>query len=103
VLAADGDGLGFHVREGARPRRLEVRIVGHGRGRLGLGESGAGPGTLWRDTEVAGAFKLRLPYFYAASGGAELRVALRSGGPVALESVSLVPPSEPENVLRLPY
>jgi hypothetical protein len=101
-LLAEGDGLGFHVREGARPRRLEVRIVGRGTGRIGLAESGSGGATRWRDAAVTGAFKLRLPYFYAESGGAELRLALRSGGPVAIESVALVPPSEPDNVLRLP-
>jgi hypothetical protein len=102
VLAAEGDGLGFHVRDGARPRRLEVRIAGHGSGRLGLGESGAGQGTRWRDSAVSGAFRLRLPYFYAESGGSELRVALRAGGPLRIDSLALVPPSEPENVLRLP-
>ena len=101
-LAAEGDGLGFHVREGARPRRLEIRIVGRGSGRIGVGESGAGGPTRWREEPVSGSFKLRLPYFYAESGGGELRIALRSGGAVALESVALVPPTEPENVLRLP-
>ena len=101
-LSAEGDGLGFRVREGARPRRLEVRITGRGAGRIGLAESGAGGATRWRETTVTGPFKLRLPYFYAESGGAELRVALRSGGPLSLDSIALVPPGEPENVLRLP-
>ena len=36
------------------------------------------------------------------SGGPDLRVSLRSGGPIALDSVSLVPPTEPDSVLRLP-
>jgi hypothetical protein len=102
VLAKEGDGLAFRVREGARPRRLEVRIVGRGQGRLGLAESGAGGGARWRDETVAGPFKLRLPYLHADSGGAFLRVALRAGGPLAIESVALVPPSEPDHVLRLP-
>jgi len=102
VLSKEGDGLGFRVREGARPRRLEFRIVGRGQGRIGVAESGSGSGTRWRDEAVAGSFRLRLPYFYADSGGADVRIVLRSGGPVALESVALVPPSEPENVLRLP-
>jgi hypothetical protein len=101
-LAAEGDGLGFHVREGARPRRLEIRVVGRGSGRIGVGESGAFGPPRWHEEAVAGPFKLRLPYFYAESGGAELRIALRSGGPVAIESVALVPPTEPESVLRLP-
>jgi hypothetical protein len=102
VLSAEGDGLGFHLRHGARPRRLEVRIAGHGSGKLGLGESGAGQGTRWRDSTVSGAFRLRLPYFYAESGGPDLRLVLRSGGPIQVDSLALVPPSEPDNVLRLP-
>jgi hypothetical protein len=101
-LAAVGDGLGFRVREGARPRRLEIRIVGRGQGRLGVAESGTGSGTRWRDETVTGPFRLRLPYFFAESGGADLRIVLRSGGPLSIDSVALVPPSEPENVLRLP-
>ena len=40
ALAKPGDGLSFRVREGARMRTLEIRIVGRGQGRLGLGESG---------------------------------------------------------------
>ena len=63
---------------------------------------GSGGGTRWRDQAVAGSFRLRLPYFYADSGGADVRVVLRAGGPVSIESVALVPPSEPENVLRVP-
>jgi hypothetical protein len=102
ALAKPGDGLAFRVREGARPRRLEIRIVGRGQGRIGVAESGSGSGTRWRDDTVAGPFRLRLPYFYADSGGADLRIVLRSGGPVSIESVALVPPSEPDNVLRLP-
>ena len=102
VLAAAGDGLGFRVREGARPRRLEVRVAGHGTGVVGLGESGSGAGTRWRDSSVGGAFRLRLPYLFAESGGSDLRLVLRSGGPVWIDSLALVPPTEPENVLRLP-
>ncbi len=101
-LSSEGDGLGFRVREGARPRRLEIRIVGRGQGRIGVAESGSGSGTRWRDETVAGSFRLRLPYFFADSGGADVRVVLRGGGPVRIESVALVPPSEPESVLRLP-
>jgi hypothetical protein len=102
ALSKEGDGLAFRVREGARPRRLEIRIVGRGSGRIGVAESGSGSGTRWRDESVAGPFRLRFAYFYADSGGADLRIVLRGGGPVAIESVALVPPSEPENVLRLP-
>jgi len=102
LLSKQGDGLGFRVREVARARRLEIRIVGHGHGRVGVAESGSGSGTRWRDESVSGPFRLRLPYFFDDSGGADLRVVLRSGGPVSLDSVALVPPSEPDNVLRLP-
>ena len=102
ALSKEGDGLAFQVREGARPRRLEIRIVGRGHGRLGVAESGSGSGTRWRDEAVAGSFRLRLPYFFADSGGADVRVVLRGAGAVAIESVALVPPSEPDNVLRVP-
>jgi hypothetical protein len=101
-LKAAGDGFGFRVPEGARPRRLEVRIVGQGQGTLGLGESDFGKETRWRDRGVAGAFRLRLPYFFPESGGPDLRLSLRSGGPIAIESVAVVPPTEPEKVIRLP-
>ncbi len=102
ALSKEGDGLAFQVREGARARRLEIRIVGRGTGRIGVAESGSGSGTRWRDETVSGPFRLRLPYFFADSGGADVRVVLRAGGPISIESVALVPPSEPENVLRVP-
>jgi len=101
-LKASGDGLGFRVPEGARPRRLEIRIAGRGTGTLGLGESAFGKETRWRERAVSGSFHLRLPYHFAESGGPDLRVTLRSGGPIAIESVALVPPAEPDDVLRLP-
>jgi hypothetical protein len=101
-LRVAGDGLAFRVPEGARPRRLELRVDGRGTGSLGLGESGLRGAPRWRDRAVSGSFRLRLPYHYPEAGGADLRVALRAGGPVAIDSVALVPPSEPENVLRLP-
>jgi len=101
-LDAAGDGLGFRVPEGSHPRRLEVRIAGRGQGTLGLGEGDFGKETRWRDRAVSGSFRLRLPYHFPESGGADLRVSLRSGGPIGIDSVALVPPSDPENVLRLP-
>jgi hypothetical protein len=101
-LKASGDGLGFRVPEGARPRRLEIRIAGRGTGTLGLGESDFRKETRWRDRAVSGAFRLRLPYHFAESGGPDLRVTLRSGGPIAIESIALVPLTEPATVLRLP-
>jgi hypothetical protein len=101
-LKAVGDGLGFRVPEGAWPRRLEVRVAGRGQGTLGLGEGHFGKETRWRDRPVAGTFRLRLPYYYMESGSADLRLSLRSGGPIAIDSVALVPPTDPENVIRLP-
>ena len=101
-LDAAGDGLGFRVPEGSHPRRLEVRIAGRGQGTLGLGEGDFGKETRWRDRAVSGSFRLRLPYHFPESGGADLRVSLRSGGPIGIDSIALVPPTEPENVLRLP-
>jgi hypothetical protein len=101
-LKTAGDGLGFRVPEGSRPRRLEVRIVGRGQGTLGVGESDFGKEARWRDREVSGSFRLRLPYYFPESGGPDLRVSLRSGGPIGIDSIALVPPTEPENVLRLP-
>ena len=101
-LRAPGDGLGFRVPEAARPRRLEIRIAGRGTGTLGLGESDFGKETRWRERAVSGSFRFKLPYYHPESGGPDLRVTLRSGGPIAIESVALVPPSEPDDVLRLP-
>ncbi len=101
-LKAPGDGLCFRVPTGARVRRLEVRVTGQGQGTLGLEESGSGKASRWRDRAVSGSFHLRLAYYFPESGGSDLRLRLRSGGPVAIESVAVVPPTEPENVLRLP-
>jgi hypothetical protein len=101
-LRTSGDGIAFRVREGSRIRRLELRVVGSGHGVIGLGESNAGRDVRWHDRPVAGPFRLRVPYSYALAGGPDLIVALRSGGPLAIESLALVPPTDPENVIRLP-
>jgi hypothetical protein len=101
-LKAPGDGLAFRVPDGARPRRLEIRIAGRGTGTLGLGESDFGREARWRERAVSGSFRFELPYYHPESGGPDLRVTLRSGGPIAIESVALVPPTEPDDVLRLP-
>jgi hypothetical protein len=100
-LREPGDAVAFHVREGAWPRRLEIRVAGRGEGKLGIGEGDVRRETRWRERAVSGAFRLRLPYFYPESGGADVRLALRGSGSIDLESVALVPPSEPENVIRL--
>jgi hypothetical protein len=100
-LRAAGDGLFLRVPEGARPRRLELRIAGSGRGALDVSE-----GSFWNlaprtvSQAVTGDFRVRHPYVYAESGGGDLRVTLRSGS-LDLRSIALVPPGEPENVIRL--
>ena len=101
-LQAPGDGLFFVVPAGARLRRLQLRIDGQGQGTIGLSESGSGKAARGHDHPVSGAFRLRVPYYFPESDGPDLRVSLRSGGPIAIESIALVPPSEPENVIRLP-
>jgi hypothetical protein len=101
-LRAPGDALSFRVATGSRLRRLEVRVAGQGQGTVGLEEGGSGKASRWRDRAVSGSFHLRLPYYFPDSGGPDLRLSLRSGGPIAIESVALVPPTEPENVIRLP-
>jgi hypothetical protein len=101
-LRAAGDALCFVVPAGSRLRRLEVRVTGRGQGTLGVAESGSGKDARWHERPVSGTFGVRFPYYFPQSGGPDLRVALRAGGPIAIESVAVVPPSEPENVLRLP-
>jgi len=97
------DALFFRVREGARPRRLEVRITGKGRGTLYVGERAfSSEAPKWTAYPMTGGFRLRHPYEFARSGGPDIRVSLgRDAGEADLESVSLVPPEEPENVIRL--
>ncbi len=100
-LRAVGDGILVRVLEGARQRRLELRIAGRGRGTLAVSE-----GSFWNLTPrtstqvVGGDFRIRHPYFYPESGGGDLRVRLGSGV-VEIRTLSLVPPGEPENVIRL--
>jgi hypothetical protein len=102
-LKARWDGLAFRVPAGARQRRLELRIVGRGRGPLFVGER-----SFWRDARfkeygVTGSFQVRHPYYFPDSGGADLLITVGlGGGEVDVESVALVPPGEPENVIRLP-
>jgi hypothetical protein len=101
-LAAVGDGLAFEVREGARQRRLEIRIKGSGRGTIGVG-TGRGVGEpRFDDRAVSGSFSIRRAYFFPDSAGPDVVLRLRAGGPISLQSVALVPPTEPEEVLRLP-
>ena len=97
------DAVFFRVREGARARRLEVRVEGRGRGHLYVGERAfSSEATKWTAYPMNGAFRVRHPYDFKLSGGPDLRVAVgKDGGEADLESVSLVPPSEPTDVIRL--
>jgi hypothetical protein len=102
-LRNPGDRLFLRVRPHARQRRLELRILGRGRGALSVGES-----TFWsaapreKAYPLLGDFKLRHPYYYPESGGDQVTIGLSTTGSAELLSVSLVPPGEPENVIRLP-
>lgn len=97
------DAVFFRVREGALSRRLEVRVFGRGRGHLYVGERAfSSEATKWTAYPMNGAFRVRHPYDFKLSGGPDLRVSLgKDGGEADLESVSLVSPSEPFDVIRL--
>jgi hypothetical protein len=100
-LEAPGDAVFLRIRPGSRARRLEIRIAGRGQGVLAVHEASfwsAAPRV--KERPVAGEFRIRLPYHYPESGGSDIRVFLRSGS-AALSSVSLVPPTEPDQVIRL--
>jgi len=100
-LSSPEDLFFFRVREAARRRPLELRIDGRGVGTLGVGESTFWTPVHWEEHPVSGAFRLRLPYSYAESAGGDIRIAPLAGA-ITLVKVSLVPPGEPESVLRLP-
>ncbi len=99
-LQVPGDALFFRVPSAARRRSLELRIQGTGPGTLAVTEK-----TFWTPGEahehaVGGSFRLRLPWSYAESGGADIRIATGEGV-LEIASVALVPPGEPEDVIRL--
>ena len=100
-LRARWDGVFLRVTAPARSRRLELRLRGRGRGLIYVGErSFWSAGTRWRPYTVSGPFALAHPYQYATSGGSDLTVTVGTGGgDVWLQSLALVPPGEPENVL----
>ncbi len=98
------DGLFLRVRPVARLRRLELRLFGHGKGTLYVGER-----SLWsasprfKEYPVSGPFRIRHPYLYADSAGADLLVTTgRGGAVVSLDSVALVAPGDPDAPLQLP-
>jgi hypothetical protein len=100
-LEGPGDDLFFRVRKPARVRRLELRIAGRGSGSLSVGESTFWTSTRWDEHPVRGTFDVRRPWSYAESGGGDVRVAVRGPGSVEVRSVALVPPGEPDDVIRL--
>ncbi len=99
-LRSVDDALFFRVRQAARPRRLELRIDGRGPGTLGVGETTFWTSGRWAEHRVGRAFRLRVPYTYPESGGGDIRIAPVSGE-IEITRVALVPPGEPENVIRL--
>jgi hypothetical protein len=98
------DALFFRVPEGARPRKLEVRVAGRGRGTLYVGErTFSSEATKWTAYPMNGAVRIRHPYEFARSGGPDLRVSLgRDAAEADLDLVAVVSPNEPDNVIRLP-
>ncbi|MCG6926341.1 MAG: hypothetical protein LJF30_13650 [Acidobacteria bacterium] len=99
-LQGPADALFFRVPSGARLRSLELRVVGTGSGTLAVTEKTFWtPGTVHEHT-VGGSFRVRAPWSYADSGGGDIRIAPRDGS-LEIASVALVPPGEPENVIRL--
>jgi hypothetical protein len=99
-LSAPDDRLFFRVRSGARLRSLELRIRGTGPGSLTVAEK-----TFWtperlQKQNVGRSFHVRIPWSYATSGGGDIRVAAGDGA-LELVSLALVPPGEPEDVIRL--
>ena len=99
-LRSVDDALFFRVRQAARLRRLELRIDGQGPGTLGVGETTFWTSGRWAEHRVGRAFRLRVPYTYPESGGGDIRIAPVSGE-IEITRVALVPPGEPENVIRL--
>jgi hypothetical protein len=101
-LSSPGDAVFLRVRSVARLRQLELRITGRGSGAIDVAER-----TFWSDEPlsrqyaIAGDFRIRHPYHYAESGGADVLVAL-GRGEASLTAVSLVAPGDPENPFQLP-
>jgi hypothetical protein len=97
------DGVFLRVPAGARPRRLELRVRGRGRGTLYVSERSFWSAVpRWTAYPMSGDLRVRHPYFFPQSGGEDLLVTLgKAPGEADLESVALVPPDEPENVIRI--
>ena len=102
LLRGRWDGVFVRVTDAGRARPLELRVVGQGRGTLYVGERtfwSASP--RWTAYPMAGAFRIAHPYDFATSGGGDLVVTIgKSPGEADLQSVALVPHSEPDAVYR---
>ena len=101
-LSAPGDAVFFRVLAASRPRSLQLRVAGRGPGILGVGEQTFWTAPRWTERPVESSFRVRIPYTYAESGGGDIRIVSRGTGALEITSVALVPPGEPENVIRLP-
>ena len=102
-LRAHWDGLFLRVLDEAKGRRLQLRIAGRGQGTLYVGERTFWSEPRWTAYPMAGPFQIRHPYHFPESGGADLTVTIgRAAGEADLASVSLVPPTAPENVIQAP-
>jgi hypothetical protein len=97
------DGIFLRVVPEARGRRLELRLTGHGKGTLYVGERSFWSGkTRFREYAMSGPFRIRHAYQYADSGGGDLLVTTgRGDGLASLDSLALVPPSDPDGVQEL--
>jgi hypothetical protein len=102
-LRAHWDGLFLRVLDDAKKRRLQLRVAGRGQGTLYVGERTFWSEPRWTAYPMAGPFQIRHPYHFPESGGADLTVTIgRAAGEADLLSVSLVPPTAPENVIQAP-
>jgi len=102
-LRAHWDGLFLRVKDGAKKRRLELRIAGRGRGTLYVGERTFWSEPRWTTYPIEGPFQIRHPYHFPETGGADLTVTIgRAAGEADLASLSLVPSTTPENVIQAP-
>jgi hypothetical protein len=101
LMGQPEDGAFVRVREASRARHLELRVAGRGRGTLALSEgSFLGPPPKVREKAVNGDFRIAFPYHYPDAGGGDLTLLLRSGS-VSISWISLVPPSDRDDVYRI--
>ena len=96
-------GIFLRVEKDARPRPLELRVSGRGRGPLYVGERSVWGDPRFKTYMVSGPFLVRHRYHYPESAGGDLLVTTGLGdGDFQVDWVALVPPGDPVNPLRLP-